>query len=75
MSNPEFKGWWRPSGHPGVPLPFGARSVGRADFDAGWKHPTGQIAWVNMYWGDENTQFGQFENSSNIQVGLKYIIE
>ena len=30
---------------------------------------------VNMYWGDENTTFGQFKNSSNVQVGLKYIIE
>jgi len=30
---------------------------------------------VNKYWGDTNTQFGQLENSSNIQVGLKYIIE
>ena len=30
---------------------------------------------INMYWGDENTTFGQFENSSNIQIGMKYIIE
>jgi len=30
---------------------------------------------VNKYWGDANSQFGQLENSSNIQVGLKYIIE
>ena len=30
---------------------------------------------LNYYWGDEETQFGQFENSSNIQFGLKYIIE
>ena len=26
----------------------------------------------NKYWGDENTQFGQLEKSSNIQVGFKY---
>jgi len=26
----------------------------------------------NKYWGDENTQFGQLEKSSNVQVGLKY---
>jgi hypothetical protein len=26
----------------------------------------------NKYWGDANTQFGQLEKSSNIQVGLKY---
>ncbi len=29
----------------------------------------------NHYWGDEDTTFGQFNNSSNIQVGIKYIIE
>ena len=29
----------------------------------------------NHYWGDEDTTFGQFKNSSNIQVGVKYIIE
>jgi len=26
----------------------------------------------NNYWGDANTQFGQLEKSSNIQVGFKY---
>ena len=26
----------------------------------------------NKYWGNENTQFGQLEASSNIQVGVKY---
>jgi len=26
----------------------------------------------NKYWGDANTQFGQLEKSSNIQVGVKY---
>lgn len=30
-------------------------------------------AELNLYWGDENTLFGQFENSSNFQVGLKYL--
>jgi len=29
----------------------------------------------NKYWGDANSQFGQLENTSNVQVGLKYIIE
>jgi len=29
----------------------------------------------NKYWGDADSQFGQLENSSNVQVGLKYIIE
>ena len=26
----------------------------------------------NKYWGNENTQFGQLEASSNIQAGFKY---
>ncbi len=26
----------------------------------------------NKYWGDANTQFGQLEKSSNLQVGFKY---
>jgi hypothetical protein len=29
-------------------------------------------AEFNKYWGNENTQFGQFKNSSNVQLGLKY---
>jgi len=29
----------------------------------------------NKYFGDENTMFGQFENASNVQVGLKYLFE
>ncbi len=27
----------------------------------------------NKYWGDENTQFGQLKNSSNVQTGIKYL--
>jgi hypothetical protein len=34
----------------------------------------GTVAW-NNYWGDENTTFGQFRDSSNFQVGLKWILE
>lgn len=30
-------------------------------------------AEYNKYWGDENTQFGQLEASSNFQLGLKYL--
>jgi hypothetical protein len=30
---------------------------------------------LNLYWGEEDTTFGQFENSSNVQVGMKYIID
>ncbi|SMN01847.1 hypothetical protein SPONN_124 [uncultured Candidatus Thioglobus sp.] len=26
----------------------------------------------NKYWGEENSQFGQLKNSSNIQAGIKY---
>ena len=29
-------------------------------------------AEYNKYWGDANTQFGQLEASSNVQIGLKY---
>ncbi len=34
----------------------------------------GSFEW-NSYFGNEDTTFGQFENSSNLQVGLKYIFE
>lgn len=34
----------------------------------------GSFEW-NHYWGNEDTMFGQFEDSSNLQVGLKYIFE
>lgn len=30
---------------------------------------------LNLYWGDEDTTFGQFEKSSNVQVGLKWLLE
>lgn len=29
----------------------------------------------NHYWGDENTMFGQFNKSSNVQLGLKYLFQ
>lgn len=29
----------------------------------------------NAYWGDGNTQFGQLEDSSNVQLGIKYLFE
>ena len=32
-------------------------------------------AELNVYWGDEDTQFGQFDKSSNAQIGVKYIWE
>ena len=32
-------------------------------------------AELNIYWGDEDTQFGQFKESSNAQIGIKYIWE
>jgi len=33
-----------------------------------------RVEW-NQYWGDDDTTFGQLNNSSNLQVGLKYILE
>jgi len=32
-------------------------------------------AEYNKYWGDANTQFGQLEAASNVQLGLKYLFE
>lgn len=32
-------------------MPFGARSVGRADIRPGWVHGSGTIHWTNLYWG------------------------
>jgi hypothetical protein len=32
-------------------------------------------AALNLYFGDENTLFGQFRNSSNFLVGLKYLFD
>jgi len=29
----------------------------------------------NRYWGNENTMFGQFKNASNIQLGIKYLLQ
>ncbi len=34
----------------------------------------GTAEW-NQYWGDENTMLGQFEDSSNLQLGVRYIFE
>ncbi|MCU7806615.1 MAG: RNA polymerase-associated protein rapA [Candidatus Thiodiazotropha sp. (ex Semelilucina semeliformis)] len=34
----------------------------------------GSAEW-NHYWGDMDTTFGQFANSSNLQVGIKWLIE
>jgi hypothetical protein len=30
---------------------------------------------VNKYFGDENTMFGQFKNASNVQIGVKYLLQ
>lgn len=32
-------------------------------------------AELNLYWGDEDTTFGQFKESSSAQIGVKYIWE
>ena len=71
--------------------PFGPNQLGRANniiiFEEGggyWNRLDAEYSLsdelivtgeVNLYWGDEDTTFGQFKNSSNIQVGFKYIIE
>jgi hypothetical protein len=34
----------------------------------------GSAEW-NNYWGEENTTFGQFRESSNVQVGLKWLFQ
>jgi len=34
----------------------------------------GTAEW-NNYWGDENTQFGQFKRSSNFQLGIRYLFD
>jgi len=71
--------------------PFGAGQLGRVNniiiFEEGggyWNRLDAEYSLsdqlivtgeLNLYWGDDDTLFGQFENSSNIQVGAKYIIE
>ncbi len=71
--------------------PFGANQLGRVNniiiFEEGggyWNRLDAEYSLsdqliltgeLNLYWGDEETLFGQFQNSSNVQVGAKYIIE
>ena len=33
------------------------------------------LAEANVYWGDEDTLFGQLENSSNLQLGVKVLFQ
>jgi len=44
----------------------------RLDAEFSIDDDTQVTAEFNKYWGDVNTQFGQLEKSSNIQVGFKY---
>ncbi len=44
----------------------------RLDAEFSINDDTQVTAEYNKYWGDENTQFGQLENASNVQLGLKY---
>ncbi|MDJ0740420.1 MAG: RNA polymerase-associated protein rapA [Gammaproteobacteria bacterium] len=71
--------------------PFGANQLGRWNniiiYEEGggyWNRLDAEYTltdeWIvsgeiNVYFGDDETTFGQFENSSNVQVGIKYIIE
>jgi len=71
--------------------PFGASGEGRWNnilmleegggrwnrFDVEYSITNDLIGTVeyNKYWGDDNSQFGQLEAASNIQLGLKYLFE
>ena len=44
----------------------------RLDAEFSIDDDTQATAEYNKYWGNVNTQFGQLEKSSNIQVGIKY---
>jgi len=44
----------------------------RLDAEFSIDDDTQVTAEYNKYWGDANTQFGQLEKSSNVQVGFKY---
>jgi len=44
----------------------------RFDIDYSIDDDTQATFEVNKYWGDENTQFGQLKNASNVQIGIKY---
>jgi len=44
----------------------------RLDVEYAYDDNTVLTAEYNKYFGNENTQFGQFKNSSNMQVGVKY---
>ncbi|MBL7003599.1 MAG: RNA polymerase-associated protein rapA [Gammaproteobacteria bacterium] len=45
----------------------------RFDVEYGFTDELVGTVELNKYWGDENTTFGQFEMSSNLQVGVKYL--
>jgi len=71
--------------------PFGASGEGRWNnilmleegggrwnrFDVEYSLTNDLIGTVeyNKYWGDDNSQFGQLEAASNVQIGLKYLFE
>lgn len=71
--------------------PFGEAQLGRwnnitiyEDGDGWWNRFDVEYSFsdqlivsgeLNLYWGDQNTTFGQFADSSNVQLGIKYIIE
>ncbi|OGV47799.1 MAG: hypothetical protein A2017_04150 [Lentisphaerae bacterium GWF2_44_16] len=48
-----WQGWWRTAGKASASVPLGARSVGHAEVQPFWEHPTGRIDWFNFYWGVE----------------------
>ena len=45
----------------------------RFDFEYSWSDDIILSAGVNIYGGDKNGVFGQFEDQSNAEVGFKYL--
>jgi len=45
----------------------------RLDIEYTFNDNTVLTGEYNNYWGNENTQFGQLKESSNVQVGVKYL--
>lgn len=45
----------------------------RFDVEYGFNDELVGTVELNKYWGDEDTTFGQFKTSSNVQLGLKYL--
>lgn len=69
----QWFGYWRATKTPAVPLPCGARSVGRADVKPGWRHGRGQIHWTNLYWGEWG-EVGLVADGARCRVPAEHIV-